>query len=241
MHTSQSHDTLELSARERCALSVLGIVSTHLFGSERLVEDLLHGDAERRDGESLAVAAERLVRENAHDAESADGVRSGHTVSATLADHYLLDDYLRMKTVEQAYAFGDDLDELEEQDQRGHLEQVAEAAETSALRRREQDKLDRLVCSCGRTRSMHVRRERWETRDRVGSGACYWFVNVEDLPLRGVKAEYLLEALDAWWLNRDLEPSAPAREVARAALVKLREEQGGLGVSETFEVVTQLT
>src|SRR5262245_48242807 len=107
-------ERLSSTGEDRCltARHLLAIVAE--FAGEVAVSELaMAGYVGCEPGESTALAAERQVRALAREAETQTRQLTGrfpHTgdvVCGVLAEEYLLDDYLRVKGVEQHLAFDD--------------------------------------------------------------------------------------------------------------------------------------
>lgn len=215
------NDDRDTQDRTRIAAAVLRVVLRYSPDPE--LEDMLDaGEVEVAGDETAAVALERHVRRLAQDAESVS--RGRGVVCGELGDLYLLDDYLRMKSVEQCDAFGHDLTRAEEDALQDYRAAQADELEQRIADNRRRIVKSRQVCRCGEDQGMHDVRARMRVEDgqfgrrrlpgggSSGSAAnCTVFQPILDVELRMTVPERVKSAIEPWLLDRGLENDDDAR------------------------------
>ena len=177
------------------------------------------------------VVVEEQVRLRAEDAEcagAAPGLRASAVVSTVLDGLGLLDDYLRIKNVEQHQAFACDPRTPAENDALARvLADRAVKAEASAQWRRKRRIEDAQPCRRGTddrgTHDLHRRLDAELGPSRVWAGGrrrCT-FEPLADAPARTVSVQRAREAVDAWAMLREIDlTAAPARATELDAVLR---------------------
>lgn len=223
----------ELGPRARIAFTVLQIVAEYAGTAGDLEATGLLLEPE----ETLVLAAERLIREHGDEAESR--TVHGRVVSDALSASYLLDDYTRIRAVEQHDAFSDDLTDIEqvaaEQRRSDLLDQLVEQAERSARWAATSAR----ICRCGANYGRHVRnstREAWVTED---AGACGRFQDIEELRAATTAAGLLAAGWPVWLSANGHTLSVDDALTTEYALLQMRSNatRNDLTVRDLYEAL----
>lgn len=195
----------ETAVRRRVALAVLAIVARYADAEPGF-------DAGDVDADPVQV--ERRVRELAPEALAV--TRDRRIVTADLADEYLLDDFTRIREVEQHDAFGFDMTDAEQADHLAYLDARAQDAADSAAWWEHQRREGTRVCGrCHRTRSGHPAPEAWPGLAGIADPGCRNFSDVEDHRCTGVP----VTALEAAARSRALRSYGQVPEADMTDLV----------------------